>query len=86
MSLWHCGEYERLKTGVHGTACALGLLMAGYNAVAWLTRRERHLAVNAVVYTAAIWWEVRQTTHHWTRITRTRVGVGHAAHERARVA
>ena len=86
MSLWHCGEYERVKASVHGTACALGVVMAGYNATAWLIRRERHLAVNTLVYAAAIWWEGRQTHHHWNRIARPRITVSVSARERARVA
>jgi hypothetical protein len=38
--------------------------MAAYNIAAWCYRRERHLGINAVVYSLAVMWEVRQTSHH----------------------
>ena len=41
--------------------------MAAYNIAAWCYRRETHLGVNAVVYTLATLWEVKQTTHHLER-------------------
>jgi len=85
MLLWHRGNYERTKTCVHGAACALGLVMAGYNAIAWLIRRERHLAMHTAIYAAAVWWEVHQTGHHWELIARTHAA-NDAGHERARVA
>src|SRR5262245_53158936 len=58
------GENEGVKGGVHGAACLMAGAMALYNAVAWCLRRESHLAVNAVVYTLAVGWEVKQTMHH----------------------
>jgi hypothetical protein len=38
--------------------------MGLYNAAAWVNRRERHLAVNAVVYGLAVAWERRLVAHH----------------------
>jgi hypothetical protein len=66
--IWQTGCWERSKAGVHGAACALAAIMAGYNAFAWFMRRERHLAVNVVVYTVAACWEVQQTSRHWERL------------------
>src|SRR5262245_1108076 len=61
------GEKEILKGAFHGAGGMLAALMAAYNIVAWCYRRERHLGVNAIVYTAATLWEVKQTTHHFER-------------------
>lgn len=58
------GNHELLKSGVHGTAGVIATLMAAYNVAAWCFRRERHLGINAVVYTLAVVWEVKQTLHH----------------------
>jgi hypothetical protein len=35
-----------------------------YNAAAWLSRRERHLAVNTVMYAALIAFEQQHVAHH----------------------
>ena len=61
------GEQELFKGGVHGTACAIAALMAAYNIAAWCFRRERHLGANAIVYTLATGWEVKQTMRHLRR-------------------
>jgi hypothetical protein len=58
------GNHEALKCGVHGAAGALAAIMAAYNIAACLYRRDVHLRVNAVVYTLALAWEVKQTLHH----------------------
>ena len=58
------GNHEGLKCGVHGLACAVAALMASYNIVACFFRPDRHLRVNAVVYTLAVGWEIKQTLHH----------------------
>jgi hypothetical protein len=39
-------------------------LCAAYNTAAWIKRRQTHLAINAVVYTAAVWWERCHVIHH----------------------
>ena len=55
------GNQEVFKGGVHGTACAIALVMAAYNIAAWCFRRETHLGTNAVVYTLAVGLEAKQT-------------------------
>jgi hypothetical protein len=60
------GACEELKLGVHAAALGLAALMGAYNAAAWLLRRERHLVVNALLYSALIVWEERLVAHHWT--------------------
>jgi hypothetical protein len=59
-----CGNSEPLKTGFHATTLGLCAVMGLYNAAAWLSRRQRHLAVNALVYTALTIWEQRHVAHH----------------------
>lgn len=59
------GNCEPFKAGVHGVVLALVALCASYNTAALLKRREgRHLAINAVVYGMAVWWESRHVMHH----------------------
>src|SRR5437763_9529907 len=59
-----CGNCEELKIGVHATVLALAVVMGAYNTAAWLLRRDRHLAVNAVLYTALTGWEIVHIAHH----------------------
>jgi hypothetical protein len=44
----------------------LGLfaIMGLYNAAAWINRRERHLAVNALIYGFGVAWERRLVARH----------------------
>ena len=65
IKLLKCGNCEELKLGVHGTALALAMVMGAYNAAAWLLRRQKHLAVNAVLYGALAAWEIQHVKHHW---------------------
>jgi hypothetical protein len=58
------GECEPLKAAVHGLLMATVSVCAAYNAAAWLKRRQSHLALNAIIYTAAIWWEHTHVKHH----------------------
>ena len=58
------GEWEPLKAGVHGATLGLAVVMGLYNAAAWIGRRERHLAVNAILYSLLIAWERAQVAHH----------------------
>jgi len=37
---------------------------AAYNTAAWIKRRQTHLAINAIIYTAAMWWEHNHIVHH----------------------
>ena len=69
------GNHEGLKCGVHGAAVALAGLMAAYNIAACFFRPDRHLRVNAVVYTLAVGWELKQTLHHLNR-TGSKMPVG----------
>lgn len=64
MTILNQGSCEPIKATVHGAALGLAALMGLYNAAAWLRRRERHLAVNTVLYGMAIAWEHRHVAHH----------------------
>jgi len=61
------GEGEMLKGAVHAAVCGLALVCGVYNAAAWLTRRERHLGVNAVLYAGLAVWEAAHVRHHARR-------------------
>src|SRR5215217_440757 len=63
-----CGNCEPLKLGVHGLALGIAAVCGAYNAAAWLSRREQHLAVNAVLYAALIAFEQRHVAHHFAEI------------------
>jgi hypothetical protein len=58
------GNCEALKAATHGIALATALVCASYNFSAWIVRRQRHLAVNALLYTAAVIWEAEHVRHH----------------------
>lgn len=58
------GRCEPVKAAVHGVLLATVALCALYNGAAWIKRRQRHLAINAIVYGAAIWWERAHVMHH----------------------
>jgi hypothetical protein len=58
------GRHEGLKGCVHGAAALMSAVMATYNATAYFYRRDPHLRVNAILYTVAALWEVKQTVHH----------------------
>jgi hypothetical protein len=58
------GRCEPLKAVVHGVLFATAAVCAAYNTAAWVKRRQRHLAVNAVIYTAAVVWERCHIAHH----------------------
>ena len=58
------GNCEPLKAVVHGVALGLSALMATYNGAAWLRRRQSHLAVNTIIYLAAVFWERRRVADH----------------------
>ena len=71
------GTFEGVKAGVHGAALGLAAVMCLYNAAAWLQRRERHLAINAIVYGSAIILERQHVLHH--RATLHRLALAAAA-------
>jgi hypothetical protein len=58
------GACEPFKAAVHGASLGLFALMGLYNAAAWVNRRERHLAVNAVIYCLGVAWEHRLVARH----------------------
>ncbi len=66
-SFCRSGEREELKGAVHAAACLISVAMAGYNISAWHYRHQRHLGINAIVYSLAVAWEVKQTMHHFRR-------------------
>ena len=65
-----CGNHESVKCGVHGAVGVLVGLCAVYNTTAWWFRRDRHLRINAIIYTLAVAWEAKQTLHHLAAINR----------------
>jgi hypothetical protein len=71
--LLHNGNCERLKAATHGVALGTALVCATYNLGAWIVRRQRHLAVNALLYTAAVLWEAEHVRHHLAAIPMRRV-------------
>lgn len=66
------GNHEVLKCSVHGAAGLIAGLMAAYNIAACCYRTDRHLRVNALVYTLAVGYEVKQTLHHLEAIRSAR--------------
>jgi len=65
-----CGNCEPLKPGAHAGALGLAVLCGLYNAAAWLSRRQTHLAVNTVLYTALSIWEQQHVVHHLAEMRR----------------
>ena len=61
------GEREDVKGAVHAATGLLALVMATYNATAWCYRRQPHLGYNALIYTAVVAFEIKQTLHHLRR-------------------
>jgi hypothetical protein len=72
LDVLQCGSCEPLKLGVHGVALGLAVVMGAYNAAAWLTRREHHLAVNAVLYAMLTAWEQKHVSHHLAELRKPR--------------
>lgn len=64
LPILQCGNCEPLKASVHGIAMATAAVCAAYNLAAWLSRRQMHLAVNAMIYTAVVIWEGAHVRHH----------------------
>jgi hypothetical protein len=58
------GRCEPMKAAVHGVLMATVAVCAAYNTAAWIKRRQPHLAINAIIYTAAVWWEHSHVVHH----------------------
>lgn len=70
-----CGNCEELKAGVHAAALGLFVVMGVYNVAAWGSRREAHLAINAVLYTALTAWEQQHVAHHLAELKRPQPAV-----------
>ena len=64
------GNHEGVKCAVHAAAGLLVGVCAAYNITASCFRRDRHLRVNAVVYSLALAWELKQTIHHLNATSR----------------
>lgn len=58
------GSCEPFKAVVHGASLGLFAIMGMYNAAAWINRRERHLALNTVIYALGVAWERRLVARH----------------------
>ena len=58
------GHYEPLKAAVHGLLLATAAVCVVYNGAAWLMRRERHLALNTLLYSLVVGWEHRHVQQH----------------------
>lgn len=80
-SLCSSGQHEALKCGVHGAAGVIAGLCAAYNIAAWCMRRDRHLRLNAIVYTLAVVWELRHTLHHLNALNACEQSLQTAAEE-----
>lgn len=63
------GNNEVVKCAVHAAAGALVGVCAAYNITACCFRRDRHLRINAVVYSLAVLWELKQTMHHLNAVS-----------------
>jgi hypothetical protein len=59
--------------GVHGVVLALAVVCAAYNSAAWLKRRQRHLAINAVFYATTVWFESCHVRHHLAECDRAAI-------------
>jgi len=70
LEVLECGKCEPLKLGVHAAALGIAAICGLYNAAAWLSRREQHLAINAVLYAALIAIEQRHVVHHIAELRR----------------
>jgi hypothetical protein len=70
LAVLKCGKCEPLKLGVHAGALGIAALCGIYNAAAWLSRREMHLAVNTVLYTLLTVWEQQHVVHHLAELRR----------------
>ena len=64
MRILHSGCCEPLKAGVHGALGALAAACLGYNAAAFLVRRESHLGRNVLFYSLVLAVEVAHVCHH----------------------
>jgi hypothetical protein len=64
MKLLRPGCYERTKAAAHVGLGLFAAVCCGYNIAAFILRKEKHLARNAVVYGALVALEAMQVRHH----------------------
>jgi hypothetical protein len=74
MRILQNGNCERVKTGVHASVLGLAVVCGLYNAAAWLSRRQVHLAVNFVLYAMLVAWEHQHVLHHLAELQPTAGG------------
>jgi hypothetical protein len=67
MKILEAHEKEGLKGALHLAGLGLGLLFLGYNAAAWVVRREAHLRTNTMLYAAYVGFEFTCVTGHLIR-------------------
>jgi hypothetical protein len=67
MRLLYSGCFERTKAGVHVGLGAFAAVCFAYNVSAFILRKEKHLARNAVVYGALVALEAVQVRRHCAR-------------------
>jgi hypothetical protein len=72
LPLLQCGKCEPLKLSVHAGMLGISTLCLAYNAAAWLSRRQTHLAVNTVLYSCLTIWEQRHVAHHLAALRQPR--------------
>lgn len=65
MTCLESGRFENTKGLWHLGGLVFALGAATYNLAALVQRREAHLAVNAVAYTALVVWEAQKCVHHF---------------------
>jgi hypothetical protein len=58
------GRCEGLKASIHGVVLGTAAVCALYNLSAWTVRKQRHLAINTVLYSALAAWEWVHVRHH----------------------
>lgn len=58
------GKYDAVKGAVHGAMFTGAVACCVYNASAFYYRRERHNALNALVYGLLIALELNHVQHH----------------------
>ena len=63
------GNHEALKCTVHGASGVIAGVMAAYNIAACCFRRDRHLRINALVYSLLVAYELKHTLHHFNLIS-----------------
>lgn len=64
MTFLESGSCEGVKGAFHATLGLLALGAFGYNVLAFVQRRDAHLALNTVLYGAIVAIEVTKVQHH----------------------